>query len=640
MSAAVLGAPTVERAGLLADLERVRGLLQARLAGDGPDDGRPACSPALADVAARTGMSEFERDVLLLAAAVQLDGQIAALVGRLHGDGDVRPTFGLAMAVLPQPHWDALAPDRPLRRWRLVELAPAPTLVNRPMTIDEHVLHLLTGVTDGCGTQALADPASVAGLTAQQQAIAAETARAARAVPWPVRIVLAGDDPDARTGVAQRIAAELGLTPLVVRDAALVGADPAAAALLVDRAALLADRLPITGDAALLAQLRAPVVVALGSAPPGSGTALVRTVALPGPAEQLALWQRHVPEAPVELLRDLAQHYRLTDRTITAIGREWRALAAGAGDGVDAGLAASDGGDAGRDGDGADGLRRLVRERARTGLGPLATRLEPGATWDDLVLPAGQQLLLQDLVRHVRHRALVYDTWGFGRQSARGLGVTALFTGESGTGKTLAAEVIAAELGHDLYRIDLASVVSKYIGETEKNLRAVFDAAQTSGAVLLFDEADALFGRRSDVKDSHDRYANLEVAYLLQRMESYRGVAILTTNLRATIDRAFLRRLRFVVTFPFPDEAARESIWRRAFPAQAPLDGIDPAALARLQVSGGAIRAIALSAAFAAAHDGLPIGPAHVLRAAEVEYAKADRPLRSADAAGLHRGPR
>jgi vesicle-fusing ATPase len=234
----------------------------------------------------------------------------------------------------------------------------------------------------------------------------------------------------------------------------------------------------------------------------------------------------------------------------------------------------------------------------------------------------------------------VYDTWGFGRQSARGLGVTALFTGESGTGKTLAAEVIAAELGHDLYRIDLASVVSKYIGETEKNLRAVFDAAQTSGAVLLFDEADALFGRRSDVKDSHDRYANLEVAYLLQRMESYRGVAILTTNLRATIDRAFLRRLRFVVTFPFPDEAARESIWRRAFPAQAPLDGIDPAALARLQVSGGAIRAIALSAAFAAAHDGLPIGPAHVLRAAEVEYAKADRPLRSADAAGLHRGPR
>jgi vesicle-fusing ATPase len=168
----------------------------------------------------------------------------------------------------------------------------------------------------------------------------------------------------------------------------------------------------------------------------------------------------------------------------------------------------------------------------------------------------------------------------------------------------------------------------------------VFDAAQTSGAVLLFDEADALFGRRSDVKDSHDRYANLEVAYLLQRMESYRGVAILTTNMRSTIDRAFLRRLRFVVTFPFPDEAAREQIWRRAFPAQAPVAGIDAAVLARLQVSGGSIRAIALSAAFDAAHEGRPIGPAHVQRAAEVEYAKGDRQLSTTESAALRAGAR
>src|SRR5262249_40921451 len=202
------------------------------------------------------------------------------------------------------------------------------------------------------------------------------------------------------------------------------------------------------------------------------------------------------------------------------------------------------------------------------------------------------------------YRTLVYDDWGFADQGTRGLGVTALFAGESGTGKTLAAEIIAGELGLDLYRIDLAATVSKYIGETEKNLRRLFDAAEASGAVLLFDEADALFGRRSEVRDAHDRYANLEVAYLLQRTESYRGLAILTTNLRSNVDRAFLRRLRFVVQFPFPEAAQRAEIWRRTLPPAAPLDGIDPERLAQLAASGGLIRAVALSAAFAAAEDG------------------------------------
>jgi vesicle-fusing ATPase len=243
--------------------------------------------------------------------------------------------------------------------------------------------------------------------------------------------------------------------------------------------------------------------------------------------------------------------------------------------------------------------------------------------------------MLQELVRHVRHRTQVYERWGFGARTTRGLGVTALFAGESGTGKTLAAEVLARELGLDLYRIDLAATVSKYIGETEKNLRRVFEAAEASGAVLLFDEADALFGKRGEVKDGHDRYANLEVAYLLQRMESYRGLAILTTNLRSNVDRAFLRRLRFVVQFPFPDPPQRAEIWRRMFPDSAPLDGIDFAALAKLAASGGSIRAIALSAAFEAAEDGTAITPAHVLRAARVEYAKAERSLTDSESEGL-----
>ena len=185
--------------------------------------------------------------------------------------------------------------------------------------------------------------------------------------------------------------------------------------------------------------------------------------------------------------------------------------------------------------------------------------------WDDLVLPPGQLEQLHALVAAARNRA-VLDEWGFGDRHSRGLGTTALFAGPSGTGKTLAAEVIAHELGVDLFHVDLSQVVSKYIGETEKNLRRVFDAAEDGGAVLLFDEADALFGKRTEVTDSHDRYANLEVGYLLQRMEPFRGLAILTTNARTVLDKAFLRRIQTVVTFPYPDRDARESLWRRAFP--------------------------------------------------------------------------
>jgi len=209
-----------------------------------------------------------------------------------------------------------------------------------------------------------------------------------------------------------------------------------------------------------------------------------------------------------------------------------------------------------------------------------------------------------------------------------------LFAGASGTGKTLAAEVLANELRLDLYRIDLSSVVSKYIGETEKNLRRVFDAAEEGGAILLFDEADALFGKRSEVKDSHDRYANIEVSYLLQRMEAYRGLAILTTNLKSALDTAFLRRIRFIVQFPFPDAAMREEIWRRIFPPTLPTENLDLAKLARLHIAGGNIRNIALNAAFLAADAREPVRMTHMLRAASTEYAKLEKPLTVAEIGG------
>jgi SpoVK/Ycf46/Vps4 family AAA+-type ATPase len=195
----------------------------------------------------------------------------------------------------------------------------------------------------------------------------------------------------------------------------------------------------------------------------------------------------------------------------------------------------------------------------------------------------------------------------------------------------MAAEVLADELQLDLYRIDLSSVVSKYIGETERNLRRVFDAAEEGGAILLFDEADALFGKRSEVKDSHDRYANIEVSYLLQRMEAYRGLAILTTNMRSALDNAFLRRIRFAVQFPFPDVVQRAEIWRRIFPPDTPLEGLDVEKLARLNVAGGNIRNIALNAAFLAADAEEPVRMTHLMRAARGEYAKLEKPLTEAE---------
>lgn len=268
------------------------------------------------------------------------------------------------------------------------------------------------------------------------------------------------------------------------------------------------------------------------------------------------------------------------------------------------------------------------RRDARTGIDDLAIRLDGQAKWDDLVLPERQLDTLHDIVRSLRHRTTVYDDWGFAARPSRGLGMTVLFSGPSGTGKTMAAEVIANDIGLDLFVVHLSAIMNKYIGETEKNLRRVFDSAERSGAVLLFDEADSLFGKRTEVKDSHDRYANIGVSYLLTRMEAYRGLAILTTNRRDVLDEAFLRRLRFIVDFPFPNPADRKLIWESVFPADAPLDdNIDFQKLAKLDLAGASIRNIALNAAFAAADEGTPIGMEHLVRATRLEFDKNNQTL-------------
>ena len=563
-------APTAaerEQGPLVAEIAYVRTLLEAFR--DGTPTPQPPLhatefEPATDSLTRLLGLSTFERQLLLLAAAVELDGDVAALVATLQNEADPRPTFGLALSVLPQGHWDALAPGAPLRRWRLLEPAAGPTLASRPLGIDERVLHYLTGIEapDERLEGIVRREQRAVPLAPSQLALADELAATVVTTQARVLVKLDGDDRDARLGVAQAVAASLARDSLAVRATALPppGAELAAVARLIEREALLLGAVPVveTDDAdvnAFLEELAIPVVVVVGEGDvraPGRVT-LHRSVRLPSPPEARGLWTKALGGRLPDTVEELAQHFRLGAAAIDSVARE---------------LVATIADDA--------ALRRLCRERARVRLDGLAQRIDPEATWDDLVLPPGHLDLLREISRHVRYRTQVYERWAFGARTSRGLGVTALFSGESGTGKTLAAEVLAGELGLDLYRIDLAATVSKYIGETEKNLRTLFEAAEASGAVLLFDEADALFGKRGEVRDGHDRYANLEISYLLQRMEAYRGLAILTTNLRANVDRAFLRRLRFVVQFPFPDASQRAEIWRRELPREAPLDGVDP----------------------------------------------------------------
>ncbi|RED57531.1 ATP-binding protein [Cohnella lupini] len=258
-----------------------------------------------------------------------------------------------------------------------------------------------------------------------------------------------------------------------------------------------------------------------------------------------------------------------------------------------------------------------------------AKRLTPKSRWNDLILPAAQKEKLQHACNHIRYKHTVYGRWGFNKKLSYGTGISLLFSGPPGTGKTMASEVVAKELDMEIYKIDLSQIISKYIGETEKNLREIFDEAQASYAVLFFDEADALFGKRSEVKDSHDKNANTEVAFLLQKMEEYRGISILATNYLQNMDEAFLRRINYVIRFPFPDEKQRETIWKQVYPVQTPLDpDIDFPFLARkLQMAGGSIKNIAMTSAFLASGQEERVGMKHIFKAYQYELDKTNRAI-------------
>jgi hypothetical protein len=579
------------------------------------------------------GLSTFERDILLLCAGVEMDSRLASLCAAAQNNLQrTYATFGLALTALAEPHWSALSPVRPLRRWRLVETAEESSPANARLRIDERVLHFLAGINYlDTRLQPLvyrhSEPVAVAD-THRQTGRTMLAALQARQTAVSI-VQLLGDDRDGQADVAADVAAELGLQLHILRAEdipASVHERDAFAVLWQRESVLLPSALLIecrdqTNAAAiawLCERLGGLIFVASREHLTLPRNTLRYTINKPDAVDQRELWQQALGPAAQKLngsLDGVAAQYKLSAQTIFATGT-----------GIRTTLETSPAPD--------ETLWRICRTLGRQQLDDLAQRIEPVSCWEELILPEHQKAILRQIVAHVRNRLKVCEDWGFARKSARGLGLSTLFAGESGTGKTMAAEVLAKELHLDLYRIDLSSVVSKYIGETEKNLRKVFDAAESSGVILLFDEADALFGKRSEVKDSHDRYANIEVSYLLQRIEAYTGLAILTTNLKTALDTAFQRRLRFVVQFPFPDAGQREVIWRSIFPATTPTHDLDYRKLAQLQVAGGHIRNIALNAAFLAADAGEPVGMRHLLNAAHGEGAKRERALHDAETRG------
>jgi hypothetical protein len=617
-------------------------------------DGTP-----LARLGAALGLTPVELDLVVVALAPELDLKYETLFAYLNDDVSRRwPTAELAARLLGDGKAgavrEALAPDAPLAK--LGVLAPIdppagrPSLSNTGFKLAREVVHFLVGL-DALSPElspfvrrsGAEDPdAPVAPAVCRLP----DLLREGRARDRPV-VILLGPDARGAEAAAAFTARALGraLVCLDLEAARAQNAWPAQAA------ATVALRLRLRASAVLVAAQggleRAPEIV----------TALRALIATGAPiflaCDAESDWRavaRSLRTVTVDLApADFAARRQLWDAALARAGLDVpAAVAADLADRfafsaaqVELAVAATLDATRLRDHSPAD-LPALISRAARglldQRLGKLASKVSLAPTWDDLVLPGPTQTRLRELASAVKHRHLVYNEWGFSRRNDTGTGIKALFAGPSGTGKTMTAAVLANELGFDLYRIDLSGIVSKYIGETEKNLDEIFRGARAGQAMLFFDEADALFGKRSEVKDAHDRYANIEVAYLLQKLEQHDGVVILATNLKRNIDDAFARRMHYVIEFPLPDASAREALWQGMFPARVPLGpDVDWAFLARqFALSGGDIRNVALDAAFLAAQNGRVVGMKEVVRATARQMVKQGRLPSSADFQQYH----
>jgi hypothetical protein len=583
--------------------------------------------PSLVHIGEQFHLSPFEFDVLLLTIAMEMDTGLATYCAQAQ-DNPHRPypTFALALALFDRATWGALAPESPLRYWQFINLderAPEPLIVRR-LHADERIVNYAKGLNT-------LDPRLAAVLSAiempahdlpdSQQEVVQRIVQDVQHTRSAPTIQLLGSDTISKKHIACQIAAHLGYHLYHLPVGLLPGgvADLEQFVRLWERESVL---LPLAlyldaGDLHLVDDsLISPLVrflirnkaLCFLNVQERWSNAQIDTVLVdvdkPTPMEQRQLWQQLIDTDRSDLPALLAGQFNLNAQAIASIARTTRSP---------------------------QDLWHAARLHTRPRMEHLAQRLDARAEWDDLILPLPQKRLLEHLVMQVQLRGRVYDDWGYRQRMNRGFGISVLFAGDSGTGKTMAAEVIANELQLDLYRIDLSSVVSKYIGDTEKNLRKLFDAAEDGGVILFFDEADSLFGKRSEVKDSHDRYANIEINYLLQRIESYTGLAILATNMKDVLDDAFMRRLRFIVDFPFPGTAERRHIWQTIFPTNVPgTEQLDYDWLSRLTVTGGSIHNIALNAAFIAARDGSSLTTQMVLDAAHIEFTKLGLPINEA----------
>lgn len=579
--------------------------------------------PAVETLRSYLGLSPFELSLVLLCVAWELERPTFEPL--LH---EQHPTFGLAMSRLPLPHWSACTPESALRRFCLVRYSEAAPLLTAPLRIDEQVLHFLKGAGDlapelrRASTELIASGPLTAGHRSAMDELTVLFGQQGR--DWSA-VNLVGSRGDCREA-AGALAEAMNLTARVFSAGVLprVGTELESFGRLLERETRLGLTLPLieTGQEAasaddspsgwLAQHFRGPILFAseepLDLAP---GAPRIRVSGATADERRWA-W-RHLLRGRVDLspsqVDRLVSQFRLDSITMRTVADAMPAMEAEAPD--DSGFR---------------WLWRKCADLTAPRLDGLAQRLEP-RRGGELVLPPRQHEVLHAVVEHARHRGTVDLSWGM--SEGRGTGITVLFAGPSGTGKTMAAETIAGELELPLFRIDLSSVVSKYIGETEKHLRKLFDAAEGGGAILLFDEADSLFGKRTEVSSSHDRHANIEVGYLLQRLESYSGLAILTSNHRDHLDPAFLRRLRFVVNFPEPGRRQREDMWRRAFTEEVPVGELDFHRLSEIELTGGNIRNASLVAASLAAGSTGQVDMPHVLEAARLELVKQRKPLPS-----------
>ena len=620
-------------------------------------------------------LTPFEMDVLLLALAPELDRRYERLYAYLHDHVGRRwPTVDLALHLLCP---DAAArltqrtlfdPNAPLIRHHLIHLIPEndprpSSLLGHFLQLDEQITRFLLG--QDSPDSRLASFCQLYPPTPAQPVLDEQTQQAltrlmadARTTGSPVRLYLHGPAVAGKQQSALNAAATLNL-PLITAHLTRLPATLTLpdALTLIFRYAWFYQALPyLEGWETLAPTSRAllqehlhpahplPIVLLAGSEPwsplpDAPDEVLSVSFTLPDYPQRRRYWQAQL-QTQDHTLNDndpdiLAERFRLWPnqiaQTVNAAAHQahWQVVTNQRP--TPPRLTVDD-------------CFRSARTQSGHDLHNLATKIEPLYTWDDIVLPAAARDQLHEICQQLVHRHTVLGQWGFGQRLSLGKGVNALFAGPSGTGKTMAADIIANELGLELYKIDLSGIVSKYIGETEKNLERIFRSAENANAILFFDEADALFGKRSEVRDSHDRYANIEISYLLQKIEAYDGLAILASNLRQNLDEAFIRRLAFTVHFPFPDETNRRQIWATIWPDEAPLaDDVDLDSLARqFKLSGGNIKNVALAAAYLAATDHQPIGMAHLLRAVRREYQKMGKRMGDEDvtlaAAGRHHG--